>query len=204
MPRLSTQGAPRLVGRAGSSSAQAERAHQGGEGWLSVLQHGRMLQPLLSPGSSRSQHGAGRRGGEPQAVAGSWREGWREGGQWQGPDARLLLHHHHQPRGGEPVPHGQIHLLPPPRCKPTSRGVWTPRKHPSPHAHKQAEAHPFPPSQCQTLLGAAKTRKAPSEEGNPNRTGTEYKGMAYSSFSFSSSSLSSPGQPSTQSALRSC
>lgn len=64
-------------------------------------------------------------------------------------------------------------------------------------------------SQCQMLQWKLPhrvpgTRKAHIKAGNPNRTGAEYKEMAYSSFSFSSSSLASPSLPSIQSAPKSC
>lgn len=65
-----------------------------------------------------------------------------------------------------------------------SRRAWTPREHLTLRSHRQAQAHPLPPNQCQTQPGAARAREAPSEQGNPNRTGTDYKGWPTPLFLF--------------------
>lgn len=70
------------------------------------------------------------------------------------------------------------------RHKPTSSRAWTPREHLTLHSHRQAQAHPLPPSQCQTQPRAARAREAPSEQENPNRIGTEYKGWPTPLFLF--------------------
>lgn len=68
------------------------------------------------------------------------------------------------------------------RHKPLSSRAWTPRELLTLHSHRQA--HPLPPSQCQTQPGAAQPREAPSEQGNPNRIGTKYKGWPTPLFLF--------------------
>lgn len=181
-------------------------------GWLGLQDGaGRLCAPRHRSRAEHRNHrppeatpsgGAGLAGGELSPRQWLTAAGRRRGkADRRSRNAGLLRRPQHC--GCEPAPRGRTRSLPSRRHEPTSSGAWTPRKHLALHTRRQAQAHPLPLSQPQTrpeLPRPGKHHPKRAIQTERNRV----QRMAYSSFSFSSSSLSSPGQPSTRSALRSC